>query len=192
MIEIFIVIIGKTASGKTNIANKLSQQHGFKQIVTYTTRLMRDGEKQDATYHFISTEDFKQKIEEEFFAEWKTYETQDGIWYYGTALEDIENKENKENNTIIILTPNGYRDIIRDTSVKPMSIYLYANNTTIKKRLKKRGDDSREAQRRLEHDNKDFKGIENEVDKIIYNNDGTDIDDVVNKILELVEERNGK
>ena len=72
-----------------------------------------------------------------------------------------------------------------------MSIYIYANNATIKKRLIKRGDDPKEAQRRLEHDNEDFKGIENEVDKIVYNNDGANMNDVVKKIIEYVEVANG-
>ena len=68
-----------------------------------------------------------------------------------------------------------------------MAIYIYANNSTIKKRLKKRGDDEKEAQRRIDEDNIDFKGVENMVDKIVYNNNGTYIDDVVNKILKYVE-----
>lgn len=68
-----------------------------------------------------------------------------------------------------------------------MTIYIYANNSTIKKRLKKRGDDEKEAQRRIDEDNIDFKGVENMVDKIVYNNNGTYIDDVVNKILKYVE-----
>ena len=53
----------------------------------------------------------------------------------------------------------------------------------------KRGDDKNEAQRRLEHDNKDFKGIENEVDRIVYNNYGTNINEVVQKILDFVEDK---
>ena len=35
-------------------------------------------------------------------------------------------------------------------------------------------------------DNEDFKGFENEVDRIVYNNDGTNIDEVVSKIFEYI------
>ena len=90
---------------------------------------------------------------------------------------------------MIILTPDGYRDVVKKLSNRPTAIYIYANNATIKKRLLKRGDDKNEAQRRLEHDNEDFKGIENEVDRIVYNNDGTDINEVVDKILEFMEDK---
>ena len=182
-----LILIGKTSSGKTLIKEKLIE-NGFTGITTYTSRPMRKGEKQDVTYHFISEEDFKQKINEGFFAEWKSYITVDGVWYYGTSLEDLENADDK---SVIILTPDGYRDVVNKLSKKPIAIYIYANNPTIKKRLLKRGDDNNEAQRRLEHDNEDFKGIENEVDRIVYNNEGDTIDGAVQKILKYVSEVKG-
>ena len=184
MIDI-LILIGKGASGKDTILNQLVTKHGYKKIVTYTSRPMRKGEKQDVTYHFTSSEEFQKMIEQGLFAEYKTYNSEFGVWYYGTALDDLEKADDK---SIIILTPDGYKDVINKLSKKPISIYLYANNSTIKKRLKKRGDDPKEAERRISHDNEDFKGIENEVDKIVYNNDGTNIDDVVQKILKYVSE----
>lgn len=180
-----LCIIGKTASGKDTTVNELITKHNFKKLITYTTRPMRKGEKQNITYHFIPEEDFKQKIEDGFFAEWKTYETVEGTWYYGTSLEDLEKADD---NTVIILTPNGYRDVIKKLSKKPIAVYIYANNSTIKKRLSARGDNPKEAERRIKHDNEDFKGVEYEVNKIFYNNEGTDIEVVINKILNLIKE----
>ena len=178
-----LVLIGKTSSGKTLIKEKLIEKE-FTGITTFTSRPKRKGEKQDITYHFISEDDFKQKIEEGFFAEYKTYNTEFGKWYYGSALEDLEKADDK---SVIILTPSGYRDIVEKLSNRPTAIYIYANNATIKKRLLKRGDDKNEAQRRLEHDNEDFKGIENEVDRIVYKNEGDNIDNVVQKIIDFIE-----
>ena len=180
-----ITIMGKTSSGKDTVVNELISKYRFRKCVTYTTRPMRDGEKQDIAYHFITEDDFKQKIREDFFAEYKSYDTEFGIWYYGVALEDVENADDK---TVIILTPDGYRDVIKKVKNKPKSIYIYANNSTIKERLINRGDDPKEAQRRLEHDNIDFKDVETEVDKIVYNNKCSNINDVVNKILKYLEE----
>lgn len=178
-----IILIGKTASGKTLIREELIRR-GYSSIITYTSRPVRKGEKQDVTYHFISEKEFRQKIDDRFFAEYKTYDTVFGKWYYGSALEDLENAPEK---SVIILTPDEYRDVVDKLHKKPISIYIYANNSTIKKRLKKRGDNKDEAQRRIEHDNEDFKDVENMVDKIVYNNDGTNISDVVDKILKYVE-----
>ena len=180
------VILGKTSSGKDRTINELICKYDFNKIITYTTRPMRNGEIQDVTYHFISEDDFKQKIKDDFFAEWKTYNTEFGIWYYGTSLNDLENADD---NSIIILTPDGYRDIVKKLSKKPISIYLYADDSTIKKRLIRRGDNKKEAERRLLHDNDDFIGIENEVDKIIYNNEDTNINDVIEKILDFIKRK---
>lgn len=181
----FTIIMGKTASGKDTVVNKLVSEYDLKKIITYTTREPRENEIQDITYHFISEKEFKQKIEEGFFVEWKAFERVDGIKYYGTAFEDLEKADD---NSIVILTPSGFRDVVDKLSVEFKSIYLYANNPTIKKRLVIRGDNKDEADRRVREDNTDFKGVENEVDKIVFNNDGTQIEDVINKILELIKE----
>ena len=183
-----LILVGKTASGKDTILNQLVKKHGYKKIVTYTSRPMRKGEKQDVTYHFISSQEFQKMIGQGLFAEYKTYNTEFGVWYYGTALEDLEKADDK---SVIILTPDGYRDVVNKLSKKPISIYLDANNSTIKKRLKKRGDDQKEAERRVSHDNDDFKGIENEVDRIVYNNESDTIDGAVQKILKYVSEVKG-
>lgn len=178
-----VVVVGKTCSGKSTIVNKLVSIYGFQRIITYTTRIIRKGEKDGIDYHFISNEDFLKKINEGFFAEWKKYETEFGTWYYGTALEDLENAED---NMVVILTPQGYRDVCKKLKKKPICIYIYANNSIIKKRLLSRGDDENEAERRLREDNKDFKDFEYEADKIFYNNSNTAINAVVERIINFV------
>ena len=160
---------------------------GYSRIVRYTTRPKRKNEKQDMTYHLITKEEFKQKIDEGFFAEYQSYNTEFGIWYYGTSFEDLKNANNK---SVIILEPQSYRDIKNELPENITCIYIYANNSTIKKRLEHRGDNPNEVIRRMESDNEDFKGFENEVDRIVYNNDGDNIDDVVNKIFKYVGETN--
>lgn len=180
-----IILMGKTASGKDTLLNILVTKYGFKKLTTYTTRPMRSKEQQDITYHFISHEDFNQKVREGFFAEWKNYTTLEGIWYYGTAKEDLLNADDK---TIAILTPRGYRDIKESISEKSKAILIYSNLDTIRKRLKIRGDNKNEIERRIKHDIEDFKGVENEVDRIIYNNNGESINEVANKIINFLED----
>lgn len=179
-----IVIIGKTASGKDLMVRKLCSDYGYKKIVTYTTRPMRKGETNGITYNYISNEEFKQKIDENFFVEYKSYQSEFGEWLYGISKESILNSDDK---SIIILTPQGYRDILFNyPNLSHKSIYLYANNNTIKGRLMKRGDNKAEADRRIKHDNEDFKGVEMLTHKIVYNNFDYHVDDVLNKILEAI------
>ena len=75
-----LILMGRTASGKTLVMDKLVKNNGFNSVVTYTTRPIRKCEIPNVTYHYISEEDFLQKIERGFIAEWKKYITTEGIW----------------------------------------------------------------------------------------------------------------
>lgn len=178
-----IILLGKSASGKDTVVNNLIHNYyGYEKIITWTTRPMRPGEKQDLTYHFTDDEDFEEKIEEGFFAEWKKYNSVFGTWYYGTAVQDITNNPN---NKIIILTPSGYEDIkeyINDEEI--LSVYLDSSLRTLYKRLKFRGDNPKEIKRRLLHDIKDFKGIKNKVNVVIKNNT-RDLDELTELIKDM-------
>ena len=178
-------ILGKTCAGKNTIANYLISQYGYKRIITYTSRHMREGEEQDVDYHFISKGEFLNKIKDGFFAEWKVYNTKFGFWYYGTSIESIKDADD---NTILIITPDGYRDI-KKLGIPLNSIYVYADNETIKKRLIERGDDEIEANRRLKADNIDFDGIEDEVSLIVSNVEGIDINKVTKECIDWLEYR---
>ena len=174
-----LVICGKTASGKNLVRDILVEKYNYNPIVTYTSRPPRKGEKQDITYHFISTDEFIEKINNGFFAEWKDYVTNDGIWYYGTALDDCMNASDKD---VIILTPDGVRDL-KNNDVNLIVVYLYSNLKTIRHRLKFRGDDLKEVERRISSDIKDFKDAEMLADRIVYNNLNDNIDNVVENVL---------
>lgn len=177
-----IILLGKSASGKDTVVNNLIHNYGYEKIITWTTRPMRPGEKQNLTYHFTDDEDFEEKIEEGFFAEWKKYNSVFGTWYYGTAVQDITNNPN---NKIIILTPSGYEDIkeyINDEEI--LSVYLDSSLRTLYKRLKFRGDNPKEIKRRLLHDIKDFKGIKNKVNVVIKNNT-RDLDELTELIKDM-------
>lgn len=179
-----IIIFGKTASGKSRIVNELVKR-GYKKIVTTTTRPARKGEVDGGDYNFISEEEFEQLINTRYFAEWKKYGTAEGVWYYGSPLDEISRSDNK---SIVILTPDGYRDI-KDELDDHVAIYIYANNKTIRSRLSNRGDKKEEADRRIKQDNKDFKDAEFLADRIFYNNKDKDIGDLVDEICKYLKTR---
>lgn len=190
---IILCLIGKSASGKTFVRDKLVKERGYKSLVTFTSRPPRKNEKQDITYRFISKEDFEQKIEEGFFAEWKKYDTEQGVWYYGTALTDCYDADD---DTVTILTPDGVRDL-QAIEIPMVVIYLYSNLNTIKQRLSIRGDNQKEVERRMKADIKDFNGAEMLADRIVYNNLSDDIESVVENVdywykKILKEKSNGK
>lgn len=79
-------LMGKSASGKDSIFHILLEKTGWKQLIPYTTRPMREGEVEGQEYHFISEEDFQDYIASGKMAEYRVYDTVFGKWYYGTVL----------------------------------------------------------------------------------------------------------
>ncbi len=174
------IIVGKSCSGKNAVATEL-EKRGYKRCITYTTRPMRDGEVDGVDYHFISNEKFFEMRDNGEFAEYKTYIAEFGKVYYGSAIKDFDT-DFISDKKFIILTPDGVRDVKRNTGIDFIVIYLFANLETIQKRLKNRGDDPLEAKRRIETDIRDFKGFELESNRLIYNNLNSNIESVVDKI----------
>lgn len=188
-----LVILGKTASGKNTIVNELVKNYGFKQLVTYTTRPKRKGEIEGVTYHYISLEEFKKKDKEGFFAETAYYSpASGGEWAYGTSLEDLENADNK---TVIILNPNGFYSITETPYGAPyciQSVYIMAKDYILYERLAKRGDTAGEATRRIISDRKDFEDIGDCVDFWIVNDGTFSIEEIATAINRRVENTEDK
>ena len=61
-----LILIGPSASGKTEVAKILISKYGMQRLVTYTTRKMRTGEIGGRDYHFVTVEEFLNLSEGEF------------------------------------------------------------------------------------------------------------------------------
>ena len=163
-----IVLVGKTASGKTTVANELCK-HGYKRIITYTTRPMRENETQDVDYHFISDEQFNKMVENNEFTEYKRYNTAHGVWSYGSVV--TSEQELSDDCYVIILTPQGLRDLSKKIS-RYIAFYLNVSLESQLERLRKRGDEEQQIIKRLINDDKDFENVLDIVDNGFFT-DGT-------------------
>lgn len=171
-----IVLEGKSGSGKDSIGKEL-EKLGYIKTVTYTTRPARQNEVDGVDYHFVSTDYFKELVGQEFFAEWRDYETDKGIWLYGSAKKDYNIAANK----YIILTPSGL-DAIKENSIDTTTFYIDVNDDVILERLHNRGDDPKEVKRRFLADIADFENIENKVDFTISNNGQLSLQEIATMI----------
>ena len=80
-----LILVGPSASGKTEIAKLLDIKYHLTKVITHTTREKRINEKDDVDYHFVSKDDFLiMKINNEF-VETTTYNNN----YYGTSKKEI-------------------------------------------------------------------------------------------------------
>ena len=109
-------------------------------------------------------------IEHNIFAEYREYETEKGMWLYGSRLGDYKYASNK----VIILTPEGLKNIKKKYPYLPIvSIYLDVSNKELKRRMFVRSngsvEDIKENKRRYKADKKDFKHIKKYVDYEVSN-----------------------
>jgi len=79
-----LIFVGPSGAGKTYLSEKL-QKSGFKLEVSYTTRPIRENEKDGVDYKFISKFEFEQAIAYGQMYEWTQY----GENYYGTSNVDF-------------------------------------------------------------------------------------------------------
>ena len=79
-------IMGKSASGKDTIYKELIEKMPkFHSIVPYTTRPMREGEKDGVEYFFTDREELERQLASEKVIESRTYQTIAGPWTYYTV-----------------------------------------------------------------------------------------------------------
>lgn len=79
-------VMGKSSSGKDTVYKKLKEQYpAFRSVVPYTTRPIREGEKDGVEYYFVDAEQFRAMKEDGKVIESRSYNTKCGIWTYFTA-----------------------------------------------------------------------------------------------------------
>lgn len=121
-------LMGKSASGKDTIYNQLlqSQELNLHNVILYTTRPIRSGEKDGETYFFCSDERACQLQAEGKVIEMRAYDTMHGVWKYFTA-DDGQIDLDSDNSYLMIGTLEAYaqiRDYFGPEQVLPIFIHV--------------------------------------------------------------------
>ena len=102
-----VVISGPSGVGKGTICQQLLTDEKFVFSVSATTRPMRNGEVDGTHYHFLSVEDFKNKINNGEFLEWaKVYDN-----YYGTLKSAVGKKLEQGYNVLLDIDTAGAKQV---------------------------------------------------------------------------------
>lgn len=117
-------VMGKSATGKDTVYQKLLQENEFnlQRIIPYTTRPIREGEEAGREYHFCREEDVQRLEKEGRIVELRSYDTIYGIWKYFTV--DDGNIQLDKENYLLIGTLESYRKI-RDYFGKENVVPIY-------------------------------------------------------------------
>lgn len=121
-------VLGKSATGKDTIYKKLleNKELNLKEVVTYTTRPRRSGEKNGIEYYFTTKEQLDELDKQGKVIEQKCFHTVCGDWYYYT-VDDGQVDLNVANYLMIITTLERYentRKYYGKESVVPIYVEL--------------------------------------------------------------------
>ena len=137
-----ITISAPSGSGKTTLCKALRKvREDILWSVSFTTREPRKNEKNGLDYHFVSKNEFKQRIKEKDFIEWQNVHGN----YYGTSRLIFKDaiKENK-----ILLFEVDVKGALSLKENNPENTYtifiLPPSLEDLRLRLIKRGSDSKE------------------------------------------------
>lgn len=183
-----IALLGASGSGKSTLENELANKYGYEKIISHTTRKQRTGEVNGKDYHFIDNETFMEALERGLFAEYEEYSQNR---FYGTLKSDYTS-----GNKVVVLTPNGYRQLQRNCKGDDIFTVLVEANlgTRMKRYIDRCGvdkfnfDDKNEIAARVERDFGAFLGVKDEVDMIVHNDEGVNISDLAEEIINFVKE----
>lgn len=137
-----IILVGASASGKTEIAKVLYQFHGYRKCITTTTRPPRLHETDGIDYRFLDKETFLHLEKEQNFLEVTHYQDH----FYGIQRKDANI------NGVVILDPNGANTLCRLLKREVFIVYVDTKEETRKKRMMQRGETEKTIENRLSSD----------------------------------------
>jgi guanylate kinase len=138
MTGIPIVISAPSGAGKTSlVAALIKDSENLKVSVSHTTRPMRPGEVDGVNYHFVSQDEFQEKIKADDFIEHaKVFNN-----YYGTSKSKLNEELEKGNDVILEIDWQGAEQV-RNLFSEAISIFIFPPSLEIlEQRLLQRGQD---------------------------------------------------
>lgn len=122
--NVLITFVGPSASGKT-VLSRFFVERGFKELVSTTTRPMRNKEKNGYDYYFISKESFIEKIEQNLFIETNLYNGN----YYGITKSELQNSLNDGSDVVLVTEQVGLNNLINHCKENNILHYsVFVNN----------------------------------------------------------------
>lgn len=127
-------VLGRSSSGKDTLVNKLCEKTGAKQLISYTTRLRRDREKN--THIFVTEEEYKKMLSDGQVA----VDTNINGNYYWSTIEQLYEAD------VYIVDYIGWKKLkeLELPGIRFVSVFINTPDEIRKERaLNKRGDDKK-------------------------------------------------
>ena len=178
------IVSGPSGVGKGTMVDMVNRKRGDVFLsVSCTTRAPRDGEVDGVNYHYITKEEFKKRIDEDYFIEWEKYLDN----YYGTPKGPVIKAMEEGKHTILEIEVGGALKAKKHFPDAILVFVLPPNYDELKNRLIKRDEKDALAisamEKRLNRALEEVEFIK-EYDYVIINDSLTDAVASLDKILD--------
>lgn len=165
-----IVFSSPSGAGKTTIVRHLlNENDSLAFSISATNRDIRKGEREGRDYYFLSTADFRERIEEGSFVEWE--EVYEGR-YYGTLWGEVERLWREGKQVVFDVDVVGALNLKKVFGERAITIFVQPPSLdALRERLKHRGTETGKAlEERLERAEMEMRYAA-EFDAVILNDD---------------------
>ena len=170
-----VILVGASASGKTEVARLLERRYGIKKATTTTSRKPRVGERDGIDYFFVTPEGFERLLKDNRLIEHAIYNGN----YYGCGKDQVAE------NRCVVLDPNGLEHFISLGDPGIVTFYLTAEEDTRAARMKGRGDRSGDIEKRLLNDRIEFAPGKVHPTDFKIKTDGRSIEEITDEVYEV-------
>lgn len=186
---LLVVLSAPSGGGKDTVLAELKNRGlNIRQSISATTRAPREGEKDGVDYWFISQDDFKKKISEDYFLEYVNY----GTNYYGTPRKAVEQLIDSGYNVFLKIEVEGGSNIKRLFPEAVLVFITPPDFETLRQRLVSRGTESEaDLERRFEIARKEYERA-SEYDYVVINDTVEQCADDICSILAAEKYRYGR
>jgi guanylate kinase len=179
-----LIITAPSGAGKTSITKYLMQKFPvFAFSVSAATREPRGNEIDGTDYYFISSESFKQKIQNNEFLEWEmVYEGK----YYGTLKSEIDRIWSQGKIPVLDIDVKGAIHVQQQFNEGTLSLFIEAPSVDeLKNRLQSRGTETEESLAARVNKASYELSLKHHFDRIVVNKD---LEVACNEASKIVEE----
>lgn len=179
-----VILSGVSGAGKDTIKNELiKRMEEVISLPSFTSRKPRNNEEEGIQYHFITKEEFRERIKNEEFYEYDIHHEN----YYGTSRKLMNEKIQSGKIIVKDIEVNGTENLIKmlKNETKLVTIFLKVDKEELKRRLINRGDNLSEADMELRLSRLEYEESKIGLYDYVIKND--DLEKTVQIIMTIIE-----
>ena len=166
-----IAIMGEAGTGKDSLMQEiLKLEPMFHEIISCTTRPMREGEAEGVNYYYYTPEQFGDRVLHDEMLECTVFND----WFYGTSYDSVRS----DCINIGVFNPTGVESLLArpDVDVKVIRVVAEDKTRLIRQLNREEWPDVREIVRRFNADWMDFNDIDQDIPSYkVYNGEGANL-----------------